>query len=252
MIESASAEHGRNAIRTYSRIHASDGNDDSNAADETESESDSDPGENETQARAEAPTPTRSTIRASAKPTDSIFVVMTDQSRLGQIHVNATMLDGAKSASADDDAALFDLPKRDEEDVSNDVSHVLLGGILIASPPRSAISQTSSKDDERKGAQNDRHHRPDHYDIDISSEIGEQLDASADNVIEESKTEAKRVESETRCEPKCDAMSNEVCRLIDGIGRCTCRPGFARIFPDRPCKRKQHPIDDSVSSSCHM
>nr|QKV49917.1 mucin-17 [Locusta migratoria] len=39
------------------------------------------------------------------------------------------------------------------------------------------------------------------------------------------------------CRPECSAARNEVCqRAADGHPRCLCRPGFARIFPDRPCK----------------
>ncbi|CAG9857190.1 unnamed protein product [Phyllotreta striolata] len=38
-----------------------------------------------------------------------------------------------------------------------------------------------------------------------------------------------------RCEPECKASRNELCQKIDGILRCICRPGFARMFPDRPC-----------------
>ncbi|CAD0206222.1 unnamed protein product [Chrysodeixis includens] len=38
------------------------------------------------------------------------------------------------------------------------------------------------------------------------------------------------------CRPDCEASRNERCQRIDGIMKCVCRPGFARIFPDRPCK----------------
>lgn len=41
-----------------------------------------------------------------------------------------------------------------------------------------------------------------------------------------------------RCEPECKASRNELCQKLDGILRCACRPGFARMFPDRPCLRK--------------
>lgn len=37
------------------------------------------------------------------------------------------------------------------------------------------------------------------------------------------------------CETECKASRNELCQKISGILRCTCRPGFARMFPDRPC-----------------
>ncbi|RVE53516.1 hypothetical protein evm_001886, partial [Chilo suppressalis] len=38
------------------------------------------------------------------------------------------------------------------------------------------------------------------------------------------------------CHPDCKASRNERCHRIDGIMKCVCRPGFARMFPDRPCK----------------
>lgn len=52
------------------------------------------------------------------------------------------------------------------------------------------------------------------------------------------------------CEPGCNAAKNEKCILFSDPGiethdgaivkytKCACRPGFARMFPDRPCKRK--------------
>lgn len=41
-----------------------------------------------------------------------------------------------------------------------------------------------------------------------------------------------------KCEPECKASRNELCQKVEGIMRCVCRPGFARMFPDRPCNRK--------------
>ncbi|XP_038219351.1 uncharacterized protein LOC119837692 [Zerene cesonia] len=38
------------------------------------------------------------------------------------------------------------------------------------------------------------------------------------------------------CQPDCKASRNERCQRIDGMMKCVCRPGFARMFPDRPCK----------------
>lgn len=52
------------------------------------------------------------------------------------------------------------------------------------------------------------------------------------------------------CEPGCNAAKNEKCILFSDPGletqdgtvvkytKCACRPGFGRMFPDRPCKRK--------------
>lgn len=41
-----------------------------------------------------------------------------------------------------------------------------------------------------------------------------------------------------QCLPDCSGSKNEHCQRVEGIVRCVCRPGFARMFPDRPCKRK--------------
>ncbi|XP_053968779.1 uncharacterized protein LOC128870209 [Anastrepha ludens] len=40
----------------------------------------------------------------------------------------------------------------------------------------------------------------------------------------------------TTCQPSCKMTRNEVCSLTDLQWRCVCRPGFARMFPDRSCK----------------
>jgi hypothetical protein len=49
--------------------------------------------------------------------------------------------------------------------------------------------------------------------------------------------EVPRVQTD-RCEPECKASRNELCQKVEGVMRCVCRPGFARMFPDRPCIRK--------------
>ncbi|XP_043272773.1 uncharacterized protein [Venturia canescens] len=38
------------------------------------------------------------------------------------------------------------------------------------------------------------------------------------------------------CQPECKASKAEVCSEVGSEARCVCRPGFARMFPDRPCK----------------
>lgn len=43
--------------------------------------------------------------------------------------------------------------------------------------------------------------------------------------------------SDTECRPECKASKNEICQRVENAMRCVCRPGFARIFMDRPCKR---------------
>jgi len=41
-----------------------------------------------------------------------------------------------------------------------------------------------------------------------------------------------------QCTPECKSSRSEICAEIETEMRCVCRPGFARMFPDRPCKRK--------------
>lgn len=108
--------------------------------------------------------PNISTIHVPAD-NDSIFVVLTDK----------------KSPSEDGETQT-----RDEQLANEEANRILLGGILIASPPSLESPKTN-------------------------------LD---------------------RCEPECKASKNELCQKIEAVMRCVCRPGFARMFPDRPCKRK--------------
>ncbi|XP_063229943.1 uncharacterized protein LOC134535040 isoform X2 [Bacillus rossius redtenbacheri] len=42
--------------------------------------------------------------------------------------------------------------------------------------------------------------------------------------------------SATSCRSDCSASRNELCLESEGRMRCVCRPGFARMFPDQPCK----------------
>ncbi|CAK9795419.1 63 kDa sperm flagellar membrane protein [Anthophora quadrimaculata] len=39
-----------------------------------------------------------------------------------------------------------------------------------------------------------------------------------------------------QCTPECRASRAEICAEVAGEMRCICRSGFARMFPDRPCK----------------
>lgn len=50
--------------------------------------------------------------------------------------------------------------------------------------------------------------------------------------------EAVAKDISNKCIPECRASKNELCMKVEGIMRCMCRPGFARMFPDHPCKRK--------------
>lgn len=130
---------------------------------------------------------------------ESIFVVMTDQKQPSIININPSMIDKPhriNAMSENDklneindvgDSNTEDVVNRDEDDMTKDVNHVLLGGILIATPPRS---------------------------------------------------DTPKMFSVNECRPDCKASRNELCQKIDGQMKCVCRPGFARMFPDRPCKRK--------------
>lgn len=249
-------------------IYANIDDSDHNVSEEIKSvEMDDDEGDRRESIKVSSTVSSRMRIRpTSARPTpnrthgdDSIFVVMTDRKKLGLINLGttdvlSTLDNDHKSASGqndsedddDDDDDNDNLPKRDEDDVTNDVSHVLLGGILIATPPRSEVSKgkgattiTSTSTSSKKKKQ-----RPNnHYDIDLNAEVSEHLDdnvaaVAADNAIDESKHDLQRVMAIDGCVPECKAINNEMCHNIDGIARCICRPGFARMFPDHPCQRK--------------
>lgn len=54
------------------------------------------------------------------------------------------------------------------------------------------------------------------------------------------------------CQPDCKASRNERCQRIEGLMKCVCRPGFARMFPDRPCKRKYCFTIENISSEMFM
>lgn len=145
------------------------------------------------------------------EPSDSIFVVMTDQKQsIGRIHLHSAILDPAhinamsskpvadigSDAAESENIIDIDLPgDRDEDDQTKVVNQVLLGGILIATPPRIDANPAAAMPGPNQA---------------LASE----------------------------CRPDCKATRNELCQRVDSQMRCVCRPGFARMFPDRPCKRK--------------
>lgn len=210
------------------------------------------------------PSPTKHTMSSVNGTNDSIFVVMTDRKKLGTININADMLNtltnhmlntsakighdekttgtqkkaqatlGAIDDVSTDDEDFFDnLPKRDEDDNRNDVSHVLLGGILIATPPRSSEKKSG-------GSKAPKNPHPASYDINPADEIDEHLESQGAAIIEETRTthDKSRTQTQFDCQPDCKAINNEVCQITSDLTRCVCRPGFARMFPDRPCKRE--------------
>ncbi|XP_017489377.1 PREDICTED: uncharacterized protein LOC108377602 isoform X2 [Rhagoletis zephyria] len=155
-------------------------------------------------------------------PNNSIFIVMTNSQNGGGKRkpltdiVSDGTLSGVSDISSgsgidtnaatidmdyDDNLSVFSLPTRDEESVAihHDLhkipSQVLLGGVLIASPPKLLSG----------------------YDSTVISEVAYEATVTA-------------------CQLTCKLSRNEVCALTDLRWRCVCRPGFARMFPDRPCK----------------
>ncbi|KAK2575971.1 hypothetical protein KPH14_007332 [Odynerus spinipes] len=44
------------------------------------------------------------------------------------------------------------------------------------------------------------------------------------------------IRSTNQCTPECKGSKAETCLEVENEMRCVCRPGFARMFPDRPCK----------------
>lgn len=204
-----------------------------------------------------APTPkltadnTKKRLNLTAPSTnDSIFVVMTDRKRLGTIDLHSAIMNMTKAhkhgqsplsdlddVSTDESDDLFDLPIRDEDDLTNDGSHVLLGGILIAAPPR------SSEVIKNKSAVKNIPPQNSNYDVNRHEEIDERLNhQQGAAVIEETRTVGEKNRNQHECQPDCRSHDNEVCQRVDDSARCICRPGFARMFPDRPCRRKLLPL----------
>lgn len=204
-----------------------------------------------------APTPkltatdhTKKRLNLTSSGNDSIFVVMTDRKKLGTIDLHSAIINmtnrketntknGQSSLSDLDDVSsdenddFFDLPIRDEDDINNEESHVLLGGILIAAPPR------SSEVIKNKSAVKNIHPQNSNYDVNRHEEIDERLNhQQGAAVIEETRTVGEKNRNQYECQPECRSHDNELCQRIDYSARCVCRPGFARMFPDRPCKRK--------------
>lgn len=194
----------------------------------------------------------------TASSTDSIFVVMTDRKKPAIINISSDMIEnhsstkfkfseehegqhsnesGDKAQSEadydlEDDELFNNLPNRDEDDITKEVNHVLLGGILIASPPRSSDT-SKSKPNANEGKNKNVPHDKNHYDVGVLQ--------PGDGHDEADLTDSQYDKSHAptwQCNVDCKATKNEVCDRIDGSFRCICRPGFARMFPDHPCKRK--------------
>lgn len=117
---------------------------------------------------------------------ESIFVVMTDKKKGGVFNIDSSIINPSMYNQTIPNE--IDDVSRGEEETNDGADHILLGGILIASPPQLNKSQQGAA---------------------VSS----------------------------HCFPDCKTSKNEYCHRVFGQMRCDCRPGFARMFPDRPCKR---------------
>lgn len=118
---------------------------------------------------------------------ESIFVVMTDKKEGSTFNIDQSIISQPKYSNTIPNE--IDDISRGEEESNDGADHILLGGILIASPPQLDKSQQGAT---------------------ISG----------------------------MCMPECKSSKNEYCHRVLNQMRCVCRPGFARMFPDRPCKRK--------------
>lgn len=129
---------------------------------------------------------------------ESIFVVMTDKKQGGVFNIDPSIINPPlRNHSIDNE---IEDVSRGEEDINDGADHILLGGILIASPPQLNKSQQGAT---------------------VSS----------------------------HCLPECKSTKNEYCQRVLSVMRCICRPGFARMFPDRPCKRELRLLFNVLSFS---
>lgn len=131
---------------------------------------------------------------------DTFFVVMNKSQNGGQV----------PPINNDIDTGDYEVTRN--EQVNNGVSQVLFGEILLAGTPYLETTNVHS-----------------------SGELTT-LIFNVSNVPEADGFFGAGFGKE--CQPDCKASRNERCQRIDGLMKCVCRPGFARMFPDRPCKRK--------------
>lgn len=151
-----------------------------------------------------------------------------------------------------------EIAARDEDDRTNEVNHVLLGGILIASPARSRETPANRSSSGQQavqlltvGAAMGGGGEPAKVDVievvsgvvrsgddDVAVQSGAENDGDDDEATADAVERLLTATAATQCRPECAASRNELCQRVDAEMRCVCRPGFARMFPDRPCKRK--------------
>ncbi|CAG9773720.1 unnamed protein product [Ceutorhynchus assimilis] len=102
-------------------------------------------------------------------------------------------------------------------------------GTIIKMPP-----QTSDKD-KTTAAPTDQSYDTPHRDEITENEVDNALLAGiliANQPLDATDSDKR---NKDRCSPECKPSRNELCQKVEGVMRCVCRPGFARMFPDRPC-----------------
>lgn len=108
-------------------------------------------------------------------------------------------------------------------------------GPLDQTDQESIMVVVSNEQSQEGGLNNNRIRVGDENDDDDDDEakvfVGGVLGANSREEFQESN-------SGDECFPTCKAIRNESCQKLKGVMKCVCRPGFARLFPDRPCRRK--------------
>ncbi|XP_037899132.1 uncharacterized protein LOC119643744 isoform X2 [Glossina fuscipes] len=162
---------------------------------------------------------------------DSIFIVMTNDKKNSKLtsqqvkDINTDLRLGNDSRNSNstlldyDYNLSFDLPTNDENlflsrniktnatyNVSAVVNNIRVGDMFVQTSPESTIEKYTYD-----------------YNYPFSSDFTSRLQYNK-NVVE------------TKCQPACKSTHNEYCTFIDYDWRCSCRPGFARIFPHHFCK----------------
>uniref|UniRef100_A0A1B0BF13 Uncharacterized protein n=1 Tax=Glossina palpalis gambiensis TaxID=67801 RepID=A0A1B0BF13_9MUSC len=178
---------------------------------------------------------------------DSIFIVMTNDKKNSKLtsqqvkDINTDLRLGNDSRNSNstlldyDYNLSFDLPTNDENhflsrniktnatyNVSAVVNNIRLGDMFVQTSPESTIEKYTYD-----------------YNYPFSSDITSRLQYNK-NVVE------------TKCQPACKSTHNEYCTFIDYDWRCSCRPGFARIFPHHFCKRSVLYTVEEFASMQHV
>lgn len=92
---------------------------------------------------------------------------------------------------------------------------------------------------------NDADHLPNDISTSISSQVkpplrpayggAERPDAGVTKFPKEN-SDFNEIENQSMCVPGCDYINHEICKKINGLWRCECRPGYARTDKFRTCE----------------